>query len=76
MVIVPYFPVRDEALKRIVLLKLGKIIRRLRESISVIRSLRFTVTHRRSHSGLRFCPADIRRSLQCPGAVPTPRISW
>jgi type VI secretion system protein VasG len=32
MVIVPYFPVRDEALKRIVLLKLGKIQRRLAET--------------------------------------------
>ena len=31
MVIVPYFPISDEALKRIVLLKLSKIIRRLRE---------------------------------------------
>ncbi|HLX46020.1 MAG TPA: type VI secretion system ATPase TssH [Bryobacteraceae bacterium] len=32
MVIVPYFPVRDEALKRIVRLKLGKIRRRLAET--------------------------------------------
>ncbi|MGH9558196.1 MAG: AAA family ATPase, partial [Bryobacteraceae bacterium] len=32
MVIVPYFPVRDEALKTIVNLKLGKIRRRLAES--------------------------------------------
>jgi type VI secretion system protein VasG len=32
MVIVPYFPVRDEALKRIVRLKLGKIRRRLSET--------------------------------------------
>jgi type VI secretion system protein VasG len=32
MVIIPYFPVRDEALKQIVILKLGKIQRRLFES--------------------------------------------
>jgi len=32
MVIVPYYPVRDENLKRIVRLKLGKIKRRLRET--------------------------------------------
>ncbi len=32
MVIIPYFPVRDEALKRIVTLKLGKIQRRLSET--------------------------------------------
>jgi type VI secretion system protein VasG len=32
MVIVPYFPVRDENMKRIVRLKLGKIERRLRET--------------------------------------------
>jgi type VI secretion system protein VasG len=32
MVIIPYFPVRDEALKKIVRLKLGKIVRRLMES--------------------------------------------
>ncbi len=32
MVIIPYFPVRDEALKRIVILKLGKIQRRLAET--------------------------------------------
>ena len=32
LVVVPYFPVRDEALKRIVTLKLGKIQRRLRET--------------------------------------------
>jgi type VI secretion system protein VasG len=31
-VIVPYFPVRDEALKTIVKLKLGKIVKRLRET--------------------------------------------
>jgi type VI secretion system protein VasG len=31
MVIIPYYPVRDEALKQIVRLKLGKIERRLRE---------------------------------------------
>ncbi|MDE3188668.1 MAG: type VI secretion system ATPase TssH [Acidobacteriota bacterium] len=32
MMVVPYFPVRDEALKQIILLKLGKIQRRLRET--------------------------------------------
>jgi len=32
MVIIPYYPVRDEALKTIVVLKLGKIQRRLAES--------------------------------------------
>jgi len=32
MVIVPYFPVRDEALRKIVVLKLGKIVKRLRET--------------------------------------------
>ena len=32
MVIIPYFPVRDENLKQIVRLKLGKIERRLRET--------------------------------------------
>ncbi len=32
MVIIPYYPVRDEALKQIVRLKLGKIERRLRET--------------------------------------------
>ncbi|MGN6392879.1 MAG: type VI secretion system ATPase TssH [Gemmatimonadales bacterium] len=32
MVIIPYFPIRDEALKRIILLKLGKIQRRIRET--------------------------------------------
>jgi len=32
MVIVPYFPVRDENMKKIVRLKLGKIARRLRET--------------------------------------------
>jgi type VI secretion system protein VasG len=32
MVIVPYFPVRDEALKKIIRLKLGKIRRRLIDS--------------------------------------------
>ena len=31
MVIIPYFPVRDENLKRIVRLKLGKIQRRIRK---------------------------------------------
>jgi type VI secretion system protein VasG len=32
MVIVPYYPVRDEALKRIIVLKLGKIQRRIHEN--------------------------------------------
>jgi type VI secretion system protein VasG len=32
MVIVPYYPVRDENLKHIVRLKVGKIARRLRET--------------------------------------------
>jgi type VI secretion system protein VasG len=32
MVIIPYYPVRDEALKKIVVLKLGKIQRRLKEN--------------------------------------------
>src|SRR5262249_51557359 len=32
MVIIPYYPVRDEALKQIVRLKLGKIKRRLQEN--------------------------------------------
>ena len=32
MVIIPYFPVRDEALKRIIVLKLGKIRRRIQET--------------------------------------------
>jgi type VI secretion system protein VasG len=32
MLIVPYFPVRDEALKKIILLKLGKIQRRIKEN--------------------------------------------
>src|SRR5437588_2977752 len=31
-VIIPYFPIRDEALKRIIRLKLGKVERRLRDS--------------------------------------------
>lgn len=31
-VIIPYFPIRDEALKRIIRLKLGKVERRLREA--------------------------------------------
>jgi type VI secretion system protein VasG len=31
-VIIPYFPIRDEALRRIIVLKLGKIQRRLQES--------------------------------------------
>ena len=32
MVVIPYFPVRDEALKRIITLKLAKIQRRLQEN--------------------------------------------
>jgi type VI secretion system protein VasG len=32
MVIIPYFPVRDEALKKIIHLKLGKVVRRLQEN--------------------------------------------
>jgi len=32
MVMVPYYPVRDEALKKIIVLKLGKIQRRIREN--------------------------------------------
>jgi type VI secretion system protein VasG len=32
MVIIPYYPVRDEALKKIIVLKLGKIQRRLEEN--------------------------------------------
>ena len=35
MLIVPYFPVRDEALKQIIRLKLGKIVRRLKETHKV-----------------------------------------
>ena len=31
-VIIPYFPIRDEALKQIIRLKLGKVERRLKES--------------------------------------------
>jgi len=32
MVVVPYYPVRDEALKKIIILKLGKIQRRVQEN--------------------------------------------
>jgi len=32
LVIIPYFPVRDEALKQIIRLKLGKVVRRLQET--------------------------------------------
>jgi type VI secretion system protein VasG len=32
MVIIPYFPIRDEALKRIIHLKLGKVKRRIQET--------------------------------------------
>jgi type VI secretion system protein VasG len=35
MVVIPYFPVRDENLKKIVRLKLGKIVRRLQETHKV-----------------------------------------
>jgi type VI secretion system protein VasG len=36
MLVVPYFPVRDEALKQIILLKLGKIQRRLLENHKIV----------------------------------------
>ncbi len=36
LVIVPYYPVRDEALKKIILLKLGKIQRRLMHNHKVV----------------------------------------
>ncbi|HEU0119943.1 MAG TPA: type VI secretion system ATPase TssH [Bryobacteraceae bacterium] len=36
MVIIPYYPVRDEALKQIIRLKLGKIQRRLKENHSMV----------------------------------------
>jgi type VI secretion system protein VasG len=39
MVVIPYFPVRDEALKRIILLKLAKIQRRLLENHKVTLTL-------------------------------------
>ena len=42
MVIIPYYPVRDEALKQIIRLKLGKIQRRLRRTT---RSSSPTTTH-------------------------------
>jgi type VI secretion system protein VasG len=32
MVVVPYYPIRDEALKKIIVLKLGKIQRRVQEN--------------------------------------------
>ena len=32
LVIIPYFPIRDEALKKIIMLKLGKIQRRIKEN--------------------------------------------
>jgi len=35
LVIIPYFPIRDEALRRIILLKLGKVQRRIRETHGV-----------------------------------------
>src|SRR4029077_19663509 len=34
-VIIPYFPIKDEAMKQIIRLKLGKVERRLRESHKV-----------------------------------------
>jgi type VI secretion system protein VasG len=39
MIVIPYFPVRDEALKKIVLLKVGKIQRRLFESHKITMKL-------------------------------------
>ena len=39
MIVIPYFPVRDEALKKIVLLKVGKIQRRLSESHKITMKL-------------------------------------
>jgi type VI secretion system protein VasG len=39
MIVIPYFPVRDEALKKIVLLKVGKIQRRLYESHKITMKL-------------------------------------
>ena len=35
MVIIPYFPIRDEALRKIIQLKLGKIQRRFRDTYRV-----------------------------------------
>jgi type VI secretion system protein VasG len=35
LVIVPYFPIRDEALRRIIVLKLGKVQRRIHETHKV-----------------------------------------
>ena len=40
MVIIPYFPIRDEALKKIIKLKLGKIQRRLLETHKIALDLR------------------------------------
>jgi len=36
LVIIPYFPIRDEAMKRIIVLKLGKIQRRIQENHKII----------------------------------------
>ena len=36
MIIVPFFPVRDEALKKIILLKLSKIQRRLKDNHKIV----------------------------------------
>ena len=38
LVIIPYFPIRDEALKQIIVLKLGKIQRRMQETHKLDRS--------------------------------------
>jgi type VI secretion system protein VasG len=39
MMIIPYFPVRDEALKKIILLKVGKIQRRIQENHKIAMTL-------------------------------------
>ncbi|HTW79800.1 MAG TPA: type VI secretion system ATPase TssH [Terracidiphilus sp.] len=39
MVVIPYFPVRDEALKKIIHLKVGKIQRRLQENHKIVMAL-------------------------------------
>ena len=43
MIVIPYFPVRDEALKKIVVLKVGKIQRRLFESHKITMNVDDTV---------------------------------
>ena len=51
LVIVPYFPIRDEALKQIIRLKLGKIQKRLLEShthCSSSTTMRWSMTVARS----------------------------